>query len=141
MRKLSLPFFAIFAISCIASVNAQEKLEMQGTEITGNKELPKVLYIVPWKSVERFDIKSPPITSIMDQELTRIDRASFKRQIHYHSSGVQPHVTVASSRPIGKLSITRAPTTSLGPRLLIVIEYTAPADPSAGGSPEPNASA
>jgi len=59
---------------------------MEGTEITGNKELPRVLYIVPWKSVERFDIKSPPITSILDQELTRIDRASFKRQIHYHDA-------------------------------------------------------
>ena len=86
MRKLSLHFFLISAISCIANVNAQERLQMEGTEITGNKELPRVLYIVPWKSVERFDIKSPPITSILDQELTRIDRASFKRQIHYHDA-------------------------------------------------------
>ena len=86
MRKLLLHFFLIFAISCTANVSAQEKLQMEGTEITGNKELPRVLYIVPWKSVERFDIKSPPITSIMDQELTRIDRASFKRNIHYHDA-------------------------------------------------------
>lgn len=59
---------------------------MEGTEITGNKELPKVLYIVPWKSVERFEIQSPPIESIMDQKLTPIDRASFKRAIHYHDA-------------------------------------------------------
>jgi hypothetical protein len=86
MRKLSLHFFIIFAISCTASVNAQEKLQMQGTEITGNKELPNVLYIVPWKSAEQFDISSPPITSIMEQKLTPIDRASFKRTIHYHDA-------------------------------------------------------
>ena len=59
---------------------------MEGTEITGNKELPRVLYIVPWKSVERFEISSPPITSIMEQELTPIDRAAFKRKIHYHNA-------------------------------------------------------
>ena len=46
---------------------------MEGTEITGNKELPKVLYIVPWKSVERFDIESPPIDSIMEQKLAPLD--------------------------------------------------------------------
>jgi hypothetical protein len=86
MRKLSLHFFVIFAISCTANVYAQEKLQMQGTKITGNKELPKVLYIVPWKSVERFEISSPPIASIMEQKLTPIDRASFKRSIHYHDA-------------------------------------------------------
>jgi hypothetical protein len=86
MRKLSLHLLLISAISSIATVSAQESLQMEGTEITGNKELPRVLYIVPWKSVERFDIKSPPITSIMDQELNHIDRASFKRQIHYHDA-------------------------------------------------------
>ena len=86
MRKLSLHLLLISAISCIANASAQERLQMEGTEIIGNKELPRVLYIVPWKSVERFDIKSPPITSIMEQELTRIDRASFKRQIHYHDA-------------------------------------------------------
>ncbi len=86
MRKLLLQLFLIFAISGIASVNAQERLELEGTAITGNKELPRVLYIVPWKSVERFEIESPPIISIMDEKLTTIDRASFKRKIHYHDA-------------------------------------------------------
>lgn len=86
MRKLSLAFFLIFAISSTANVRAQERLQMEGTEITGNKELPRVLYIVPWKSVERFEISSPPVTSIMDQKLTPIERAAFRRQIHYHDA-------------------------------------------------------
>jgi hypothetical protein len=84
MRKLSLQFLVVFAIS--GTAQAQEKLQMDGTSIIGNKELPKVLYIVPWKSVERFDIKSPPITSIMDQKLAPIERAAFKRKIHYHDA-------------------------------------------------------
>lgn len=58
---------------------------MEGTEIIGNKELPRVLYIVPWKSVEPFEILSPPIVSIMDQKLVPIERAAFRRKINYHN--------------------------------------------------------
>ena len=61
------------------ALSAQDIIQLEGTSITGNKELPMVLYIVPWKSAERFDMKSPQITSIMDQKLGPIDRASFKR--------------------------------------------------------------
>lgn len=86
MRKLSLQTLLFFAMYCSASANAQERLDMEGTAITGNKELPKVLYIVPWKSVERFEIESPPIDSIMERKLNPIDRASFKRAIHYHDA-------------------------------------------------------
>ena len=70
----------------IVPAQAQESLQLEGTEITGNKELPMVLYIVPWKSIERFDIQSPPITSVMDAPLTTIDRPSFKRTINYHQA-------------------------------------------------------
>jgi hypothetical protein len=74
MRKLSLAFFVIFAISSSAYVSAQERLQMEGTEITGKK------------SAERFEISSPPIASIMDKKLTPIERAAFKRKIHYHDA-------------------------------------------------------
>ncbi len=86
MRKLSQQILLTFAISMSAAASAQDRLELEGTEIIGNKELPKVLYIVPWKSVERFDIETPPINSIMDQRLTPISRAAFKRNIHYHEA-------------------------------------------------------
>ncbi len=86
MRKISLLILTLFAISGVIQLKAQERLEMEGIEIIGNKELPRVLYIVPWKSVEPFDIASPPIVSIMDQKLTPIDPASFKRKIRYHNA-------------------------------------------------------
>ena len=89
---------AIFTLLTSFGVQAQQppqdSLQLEGTEITGNKELPMVLYIVPWKSIERFDIESPPITSVMDMPLTQIDRASFKRTINYHQAiytKAQPH--------------------------------------------------
>ena len=75
---------AILLLGLNFSTFAQDTLEMEGTAIIGNKELPKVLYIVPWKSPQRIDITTPAISSIMDQALTPIDRRSFNRKIRYH---------------------------------------------------------
>ena len=86
MRQFSHLLLAALAMTNSAALSAQESLQLEGTAITGNKELPMVLYIVPWKSVERFEIKPPEITSIMDQKLQPIERASFKRTIDYHQA-------------------------------------------------------
>lgn len=64
----------------------QEILEMEGTAIIGNKELPKVLYIVPWKSPERFDIRAPAINSILDQPIPTLERGAFRRRIYYYQA-------------------------------------------------------
>jgi hypothetical protein len=85
MKKMTL-FSVWLLLLAVHSADAQQSLQLEGTEITGNKELPQVLYIVPWKTVQRFDIKSPPINSILEQKLEPIDRASFKRSIHYHQA-------------------------------------------------------
>ena len=86
MRKLLLTFLSVFAISVSAGARAQERIQMEGTEIKGNQELPRVLYIVPWKTAERFEIDSPPIASIMERPLAPLDRAAFKRTIRYHEA-------------------------------------------------------
>lgn len=67
------------------SVQAQQRLEMEGTAIIGNKELPKVLYIVPWKSAETISLSTPPYRSVLDEALQPVDRSSFKRQINYYN--------------------------------------------------------
>lgn len=32
---------------------AEDKIELRTTTIKGNKELPKILYVVPWKDIKR----------------------------------------------------------------------------------------
>jgi hypothetical protein len=76
----------MLTFSSSLNLAAQDSLQLEGTAITGNKELPMELYILPWKSAERFEIETPPINSIMDQKLGPLDRASFKRTIHYHQA-------------------------------------------------------
>lgn len=73
-------------ISAITSVAAQDSVQLKGTEIIGNKELPQVLYIVPWKPIENFEITSPEVSSIMDKKAQPIDRAAFKRKVNYHNA-------------------------------------------------------
>lgn len=77
---------SILILASTTNVTAQERLEMEGTAIIGNKELPKVLYIVPWKPAERIDIPTPPITSVLDQPLKPIERKTFRRQVQYHQT-------------------------------------------------------
>ena len=65
-------------------VVAEERLDMEGTRIRGNQELPKVLYIVPWKQAEIPDLSQPPLESLIDEALTPVDREVFQRQIRYY---------------------------------------------------------
>lgn len=61
----------------------QESLEMEGTRIRGNQELPKVLYIVPWKRSDIPDLSQPPLESLIDEALTPVDREVFQRKVRY----------------------------------------------------------
>lgn len=61
-----------------------DSIELERTEITGNQELPKVLYIVPWKKAEPGDLVGKPINSLIDEVLAPIDREEFVRQVNYH---------------------------------------------------------
>jgi len=50
MYKLLL-ILCVFSVSSLAF--AEDKIELRTTTIKGNKELPKILYVVPWKDIKR----------------------------------------------------------------------------------------
>jgi hypothetical protein len=64
-------------------VSAETKLELDEAEIKGARELPKVLYIVPWKKT-RPDSSPLPMRSLINEALSPIDVDVFKRQVRYH---------------------------------------------------------
>lgn len=66
-----------------SSVWAETKLELEATEITGARELPKVLYIVPWKKTQP-DPRPLPMRSLVDEILSPVDMDVFRRQVRYH---------------------------------------------------------
>lgn len=63
---------------------AEDRIDLKGISIIGNKELPKMLYIVPWKNSELPDMNTPPIESLIDEALAPVDRDGFKRKIRYY---------------------------------------------------------
>jgi hypothetical protein len=63
---------------------ALDRLELDTTQITGNRELPKVLYIVPWKRSDLGDLVGKPVNSLLDEVLTPVDRDVFKRENRYY---------------------------------------------------------
>jgi len=79
-------FRVILFIPCLLfnSAFAEDRLNMDGTSIIGNQELPNVLYIVPWKKSELPDMNQPPLESLIDEALQPVDREVFQRQINYY---------------------------------------------------------
>lgn len=78
--------------------NANDRLDLESTQITGNRELPKVLYIVPWRSAELGDLVGRPVNSLLDEVLEPVDRDVFRRQNRYFEA-LQPNEAAPASKP------------------------------------------
>ncbi|TLZ09405.1 MAG: hypothetical protein E6K28_07320 [Gammaproteobacteria bacterium] len=63
-----------------------DRLELDTTDITGNRELPKVLYIVPWKRSDLGDLAGRPVNSLLDEVLQPLDRDVFQRENRYYDA-------------------------------------------------------
>ena len=60
-----------------------DHLELDPTSITGNRELPKVMVIVPWKRAELGELNGKPANSLLNEVLEPIDREVFRRELRY----------------------------------------------------------
>jgi hypothetical protein len=61
-----------------------DELDLRRTEITGNQELPKVLYIVPWQKSDPGSLLGRPANTLLDEVLAPLDREEFIRQVVYY---------------------------------------------------------
>ncbi len=61
-----------------------DEMELGRTEITGNQELPKVMYIVPWKKSDPGDLMGKPVNTLLDEVLAPLDREEFIRRVDYY---------------------------------------------------------
>ena len=65
---------------------AADRLELGTATVTGDREQPKVMYIVPWKRSDIGDLSGKPMNSLLDEALAPIDREEFKRQVMYYQA-------------------------------------------------------
>jgi hypothetical protein len=78
------PLVVIGAITMLSTgAFAQDKADIDRTQIIGNRELPKVLYIVPWKKPLPGDLSGRPLVSVLDEAMAPVDRDVFRRQVNY----------------------------------------------------------
>ena len=61
-----------------------DEITLGRSEITGNQELPKVLYIVPWQKADPGDLMGRPVNTLLDEVLAPLDREEFTRQVDYY---------------------------------------------------------
>jgi hypothetical protein len=61
-----------------------DRVTLDTTIVTGNRELPKVLYIVPWKKADLGDLPAQPFNTLLEEVLTPVDRDVFRREVTYY---------------------------------------------------------
>jgi len=73
----------LMVLAC-SGVFAADRIELDATAIQGSRELPKVLYIVPWKSARLGSLSNAAGSSSFDTSWEALDRDVFQRQVEYY---------------------------------------------------------
>ncbi len=93
------------ASSAVRQTSARsDRLDLDTTVVTGNRELPKVLYIVPWKKSDLGDLPGQPFNTLLDEVLTPVDRDVFRREVTYYEavSGAANAAQAPAAAPAGR---------------------------------------
>jgi hypothetical protein len=83
-------------VRTVRNDRAMDSLDLDSTVITGNQELPKVLYIVPWKKAELGQLPGRPVNSLVNEILEPVDRDEFRRRIAYYDTLFGTQITDSS---------------------------------------------
>jgi hypothetical protein len=95
MALLCLPAWAQ-SPAAAAPAQGPDQANIDRTQIIGNRELPKVLYIVPWKKPMAGDLSGRPVVSVLDEALAPVDRDVFRRHVQYDA---QVQARAAAAQP------------------------------------------
>lgn len=112
------PPAAVAVASAAPRDRVVDRLRLDTTAITGNRELPKVMSIVPWKPAEPPEGPERPMGSLIEELLAPVDRDEFRREITYYrdltsqSSGVDAQ---APGPPAAAVAPERSPHPSSPP--------------------------
>ena len=68
------------------SASKIDRLDLGTATVTGDREQPKVMYIVPWKRSDIGDLTGKPMNSLVDEILAPVDRDVFKREVVYYNA-------------------------------------------------------
>lgn len=93
---------ALLAVVPLAAAEPGPELELDASTITGHRELPRVMAIVPWKKSPAGEPPGRPAKSLLDETLSPVDRLVMRRQAEAWSALAAPSPSndAAAARPV-----------------------------------------
>jgi hypothetical protein len=81
-------FVCCYAIAASAQDNSNNHAdsnakELSGISIVGNKEAPKSLFIVPWKSSD-IGVETSLSSRLLNEKLSPVDKDVFERELDFY---------------------------------------------------------
>ncbi|MDB5971874.1 MAG: hypothetical protein JWQ90_4324 [Hydrocarboniphaga sp.] len=61
----------------------RQELQLDTTAITGSRELPTVMNILPWKHAPTSDLPGAPPDSLLNEVAQPVNRVEFRRELRY----------------------------------------------------------
>jgi hypothetical protein len=90
-----------------------DQIDLGATQVTGNRELPNVMYVVPWKRPDLGEFAGRPPKSLLDELLAPVDRDVFRRQNRYFAA-LHPDAAAPPAAPATKPAAGAATTLPAG---------------------------
>lgn len=82
--SIGLAILAIITATLTGSVWSADRIQLDDTSIVGTRELPKVLYIVPWKSTRVGTLAGVSENGSFEDGLIALDREVFQKEAEYY---------------------------------------------------------
>jgi hypothetical protein len=71
-------------------VRAMDRVELEASRITGNRELPRVMYVVPWRQPGAGEVDGRPVNSLLYELSAPVDREVARRELRYGEPAAAP---------------------------------------------------
>lgn len=63
-----------------------DRVDLDASQITGNRELPRVMYVVPWRQPGAGAVDGRPVNSLLYEQTLPVDREVARRALRYQES-------------------------------------------------------
>ena len=88
MKIITLMLLCSIPLSASAVAKTKNKVdsgakELSGISVIGDKEAPKSLFIVPWKSSE-IGVETSLASKLLNEKLTPVDKDVFERELEFY---------------------------------------------------------
>jgi hypothetical protein len=83
---MNAPRIVLLLASLLATpawADAPDRLELDASKVTGHRELPRVMAIVPWKKAPPGELPGRPPQSLLDEALKPADRLVMRSQARH----------------------------------------------------------